>query len=61
MYQPEVVPLSTRYESFSSTGDSVPDFGEDMRREFPLDFAAGTAFCNQGAYGVCPKRVLKYK
>ena len=61
MSQPKSIPLSTRYSSFSSAGDAVPNFGEDMRKEFLLDFDAGTAFCNQAAYGICPKRVLQYR
>ena len=38
----------------------VPAFGEEMRKEFLLDFERDV-FVNQGSYGVSPTRVVKYK
>ena len=47
------------YEGFGS--GPVPRIGSgEMRSEFMLDFA-NTTYCNQGSFGVCPRRVIKYK
>lgn len=40
--------------------DEIPQFGEQMKDEFSLAFHE-IVFCNQGSYGVCPKRVVQYK
>ena len=53
------MPVEARYNSFE---DDVPSFGGEMRREVLLDFEEGSgAFCNQGGYGICPKRVVEFR
>ena len=42
--------------------EEPPKFGsKEMRSEFLLNFNDVKAFCNQGSYGVSPKRVIDYK
>ena len=56
------MPRESKYVSFEDEGLPTPSFGPQMRKELQLEFDAGSgAFCNQGGYGICPKRVVDFR